>query len=380
MNPMNTLETEVESPLHAIDAFNNDARKRIIATGYERALFRYVKTDTAFPLFMRGDALDVLKTLPSDSIDCCITSPPYWGKREYENGGIGLESGYQQFIISLLAIFAELKRVLKPTGSFWLNIGDTYQDKGLLGIPWRIALALCDQHGWVLRNSVIWNKVKGGMDNSTDRLGNAHEHVFHFVKSARGYYYDADAIRSSPGQAKVSNGVVVSATGVSGIRYRRQVELSTSLTPTEKVAALVGLEKILAFVANGELSDFRMIIRGQQRTTHSDSTSVSGRAKELNEKGFYFLKYHPNGSKPTDVWDIVPEDTQRRALHFAPFPADLCRIPILATCPPNGVVLDPFCGVGTAMFVAKSLDRKSVGIDISEKYLEQASDRCASLI
>ena len=123
-----------------------------------------------------------------------------------------------------------------------------------------------------------------------------------------------------------------------------------------------------------------MIIRGRQRTTHSDSERVSGRARELREKGFYFLKYHPNGSKPSDVWDILPEDTQKRKSHFAPYPEDLCRIPILATCPPGGLVLDPFCGTGTTMSVASALDRKSVGIDLSDEYLVIAEERSATLL
>ena len=121
-----------------------------------------------------------------------------------------------------------------------------------------------------------------------------------------------------------------------------------------------------------------MVIRGRQRATHSDETAVSGRARELQQRGFYVLRYHPGGSKPGDVWDIMPEDTQGRAGHFAPFPADLCRIPILATCPPGGVVLDPFCGTGTAMLVARQLGRRSVGIDLAEDYLEAARARCAA--
>jgi site-specific DNA-methyltransferase (adenine-specific) len=123
-----------------------------------------------------------------------------------------------------------------------------------------------------------------------------------------------------------------------------------------------------------------MIIRGQQRATHSDSERVSGRARELKERGFYFLRYHPNGSKPSDVWDIIPEDTQNRMGHFAPYPKDLCRIPILATCPEGGVVLDPFCGTGTTNVVAFELGRKSVGIDVSEDYIEAAKTRCHRLI
>lgn len=331
------------------------------------------------PLLLLGDARTVLNDLPPSCIDFAMTSPPYWGKREYEGGGIGQESDYSEFILHLSEIFLALKRVLKPHGSFWLNIGDTYQDKRLLGIPWRVAIELTDSQGWILRNSVIWNKVKSGMDNTKDRLGNIHEHVFHFVKQSK-YYYDADTIRSKPREARVVNGAVVSATGVSGVRYKRQIELSTSLSESEKRDAFKALDQILADVSAGTISDFRMIIRGQQRATHSDNEKVSGRAKELRDRGFYFLRYHPNGSKPADVWDIMPEDTQNRVSHYAPFPVDLCRIPILATCPPDGIVLDPFCGTGTTLLAARDLGRQSIGIDISRQYLGIADERCATLL
>ena len=309
-----------------------------------------------------------------------MTSPPYWGKREYHNGGIGLEQEYADFIGHLLDVFGQVKRVLKESGSFWLNIGDSYSDKRLLGIPWRLAIGMMDEQGWILRNSVVWNKVKGGPDNTLDRLRNVHEDVFHFVKNPRGYYYDADAIRSSPKKTKVVNGSVVSATGVSGVRYKRHIELMTDLTHAEKAYAMAELQDMLGAVARSEVADFRMIIRGQQRTTHSDYEKVSGRAKELRDKGYYFLKYHPNGSKPSDVWDILPEDTQKRQDHFAPYPEDLCKIPIVATCPPGGLALDPFCGTGTTMLVACHLGRKSVGIDIASEYLEMADRRCATLL
>jgi len=343
-------------------------------------LEHYLAGSRISPLFLLGDALHVLSDIPDETFDMVMTSPPYWGKREYDNGGIGLEKHYGQFISDLLAICAELKRVLKSTGSFWLNIGDSYEKKKLLGIPWRVAIKLTDEQSWILRNCVVWNKVKGGPDNTKDRLRNVHEEVFHFVKSPHGYYYDADAIRSTPKTSKVVNGSVVSATGVSGVRYKRQIELSTELTEEEKRNAFAALEEMLWEVSNGDIADFRMIIRGQQRTTHSNSQKVSGRAKELHGKGYYFLKYHPNGSKPSDVWDIIPEDTQKRKAHFAPYPQDLCRIPILASCPLDGVVLDPFCGTGTTMLVASQLSRRSVGIDISEEYIHQAEERCGILL
>ena len=352
----------------------------IVSTGYADAFSVYKNSSSIEPLLLAGDALKVLKAIPADSVDFIMTSPPYWGKREYENGGIGLEADYRDFVKDLAAICLEIKRVLKPTGSFWLNLGDTYSGKGLVGIPWRVAFELTDNQGWTLRNSVIWNKLKGGMDNSKDRLGNVHENVFHFVKQAKGYYYNADAIRSKPREAKIVNGSVISATGVSGVRYKRQIELSTALSDDEKKGAFEALGKILSDVAAGNISDFRMVIRGQQRATHSDREKVSGRAKELRDKGFYFLKYHPKGSKPFDVWDIIPEDTQRREAHFAPYPVDLCRLPLLATCPEGGIALDPFSGTGTTLVAALSLGRKSIGIDISGRYLELTKERCDSAL
>jgi DNA modification methylase len=335
----------------------------------------YFTSPDLVPLFLEADTYKLLQLFPNDCIDCIITSPPYWGHRAYENGGIGLEENWEDYITKLLLIFCEVKRILKPSGSFWLNIGDTYQNKSLIGIPWRIALQMTDQQGWIIRNSVVWNKVKGAPDNAKDKLRNVYEPFFHFVKTSR-YFYDVDAIRTKPRQSKVVNGSVVSATGVSGVRYRRQIELSTALSDSERINALKALDEVLEEVRAGKISDFRMIIRGQQRTTHSDSEKVSGRARELAEKGFYFLKYHPNGSKPSDVWDILPEDTQKRKSHFAPYPEDLCKIPILATCPKSGIVLDPFMGTGTTSLVAYHLQRKSIGIDISGDYINIAYERC----
>ena len=329
------------------------------------------------PLFYEGDALAVLREFPDESIDCCMTSPPYWRQRQYASEGIGLEPDYGSYVAALVRVFHELHRVLKATGSFWLNISDTYLRKGLAGLPWRIALTLIDDQGWILRNRVVWHKVKGGPDNSRDKLRNVHEDVFHFVKSRRGYYYDVGAIRSAPRTAKVVNGAVVSATGVSGVRYRRQIELSTALNAVEKRAAIAELEGLLDQVRTGKAADFRMIIRGRQRTTHSPSRNVSGRAKEVNNRGFYFLRYDPKGSKPGDVWDIIPEDTQNRTMHYAPYPEDLCKLPLLATCPPGGVVLDPFCGTGTTNCVAVRMGHKSVGVEICGEYLGAARAKCA---
>jgi DNA modification methylase len=329
-------------------------------------------------LLIAGDALDVLNEMPAGAVNCVMTSPPYWNQRQYVCRGIGLEPSPEEFVDNLLKVTGSLRRVLSAAGSFWLNLGDTYQRKSLVGLPWRVALAMMDEQGWIMRNDVVWSKLKGGMDTSNDRLANTHEMLFHFVKSPK-YYYDADAIRSKPRSAKLVNGAVVSATGVSGVRYRRKIELSTALSPEEKTAAFAALEDMLESIRRGEYYDFRMVIRGGgQRTTHSDQARVSGRAKELQERGFYFLKYHPDGQKPSDVWEIIPEDTQKRdEMHYAAYPIDLCRIPILATCPPGGVVLDPFAGTGTTLAAAVQLERRGVGIDISEAYVDLIRERLA---
>ena len=346
------------------------------AAGLAGRVTQYLAAAGTRPLFLCGDAAETLRLFPDASVDCCLTSPPYFGHRRYESGGIGAEARWQDYVTALGAVAAELRRVLKPAGSLWLNVGDTYRGKRQLGIPWRVAFHLVDEQGWVLRNSVVWHKVKGGPDTSRDKLRNVHELLFHFVVQPKGYFYDADAIRRTPRTSRVENGAVVSATGVSGVRYRRQIELSTALDAAEKDAALRALEATLAEIAAGRLADFRMVIRGQQRTTHSDAAAVSGRARELQERGFYVIRYHPGGSKPGDVWDIMPEDTQGRVDHFAPFPADLCRDPRAGDLPRDGVVLDPFCGTGTAMLVAQRLGRRSVGIDIAPGYLALAGERC----
>lgn len=341
-------------------------------------LYEYVNGINKSPLFICGDSLSVLRLLPTASIDFCMTSPPYWNQREYSNGGIGLEEDYIDYIENLLKITWEVYRVLKGDGSFWLNLGDSYVNKRQIGVPWRVALALTDHQGWIMRNDVVWHKIKG-MDTSRDKLRPVHEYVFHFVKRNR-YYYDLDAIRSKPRLATVRNGAVTSATGVTGVKYKRQIELSTALSDDEKLRARKALEQTLSQLQSGEISDFRMVIRQQHRTTHSNSARVSGRAKELLSKGFYFLYYHPKGSKPGDVWDIVPEDTTKRGAHYASYPEDLCRIPLLSTCPLDGIVLDPFCGTGTTNLVAFELGRRSIGIDISLEYVNYAKERCKFLL
>jgi len=327
-----------------------------------------------------GDCEKVLDTLPSHIVDCAVTSPPYWKMRDYQigtehrDGVIGSEELPEEYVTKLVNVFRQLKRVLKPNGSLWLNIGDRYHNKDLMGMPWRVALAM-KHDGWILRNDVVWHHMKG-TQSSKNRLRNVYEHVFHFVQQGK-YYYDYKSILVKHTKfPTVTNGRWVSATGVSGDKYRRQIVGSKRLTEVERRNALIALDEVIEKMRKGEVVDFRMTIRGQQRLLHSDSTKISGRAKELEKKGFYIINSHADGYIPSDVWSIVPEDEVRDdTSHYAAFPIELLTIPIKATCPPSGIVLDPFVGTGSTLVAAVRLGRRAVGIDISEGYLEIAKSR-----
>jgi site-specific DNA-methyltransferase (adenine-specific) len=187
-------------------------------------------------IFITGDALEVLRTMPDNTIDCVITSPPYWQLREYDNNNnkkeIGNETDFQQYVNKLTHVFNEVKRVLTNKGSLWFNLGDKYNDKELMGMPWRVALSLIDS-GWILRNDVIWDQMKG-TQSCKDRLRDVYEHIFHFVKEKK-YYYDHNEIRVAPvRKPKKYNGELVSATGVSGKKYREQIKNSAALSEEEK--------------------------------------------------------------------------------------------------------------------------------------------------
>ena len=135
------------------------------------------------------------------------------------------------------------------------------------------------------------------------------------------------------------------------------------------------MDETLAEIRAGVVNDFRMTIRGVQRAWHSDSVKISGRAKELVNRGYYITKMYAKGHLPSDVWNIVPEDTWRTDNHCAVYPEELLRIPILATCPENGIVLDPFSGTGTTVLAALKLGRRGVGIDLSAEYVKISEER-----
>lgn len=325
------------------------------------------------------DSVSALKTMPDSSVDCVITSPPYWQQRVYEDYDgelidiIGSESTPDEYVENLMVVIREIYRILKPLGTFWLNIGDKFWKKCLMGMPWRVALQM-EKEGWILRSDIIWDQMKG-TQSCKDRFRDIYEHVFQFVKSSK-YYFDADAIRIIPEKdAYEKEGQITSATGVTGKKYFTQIQNSTVLSEVERSNAIAALEETLDEMRRGEVVDFRMTIRGEQRVYHSESRKISGRAKELHDKGYYIMKMTKKGFIPSNVWRIVPEDTWRKDTHCAVFPEELLRIPILSTCPIDGVVLDPFSGTGSTVDAAVRLGRRGIGIDLSMQYSEVAKKR-----
>jgi site-specific DNA-methyltransferase (adenine-specific) len=264
---------------------------------------------------LAGDARTKLAELPAECVDTVITSPPYYRQRNYAAGEqLGQEVDPADYVRMLVDVFRECRRVLKPTGSLWLNLGDKYESGELLGMPWRVALAL-RQDGWRLRSDVIWHKPNAMPSAVKSRPTTDHEYVFFFTLGAE-YYYDADAIREP------------------------------HVTFTE-----------------------RSQMRGGRR-----HFGVRGGTPEAGKNGGntnlhdarWDQAFHPKGRNKRTVWS-VPLSKFREA-HFAVFPERLVETCILASCPPGGMVLDPFLGSGTTAVVARRLGRDFVGIELVAEY------------
>ncbi len=322
----------------------------------------------------QGDCLEVLRELPSESVHCCVTSPPYWGLRDYgHEGQIGLEQTPDEYVAQMVNVFGELRRVLREDGTLWLNLGDSYshggngsrdpekwpkqsrndhrvehrntaggKPKDMVGIPWRVAFAL-QADGWWLRSDIIWAKPNPMPESVTDRPTKAHEYVFLLTKSSR-YFYDSDAI-AEPATWYGPNGRPKSGPHAGQMHAR-------AANPTWK-------ERKAAGATRGNVAFDGNVGAGTQRGVHGDGVSHDlGNGLTRNARS---------------VWEI--QTMQFADAHFATFPEELPRRCIAAGSPAGGTVLDPFMGSGTTAKVARDLGRRSIGIELNPDYCELAARR-----
>lgn len=269
-----------------------------------------------------GDAESTLRALPATSVNSIVTSPPYYQQRDYQAPlQIGGEASPDAYVQKMSAVFRECYRVLTDDGTLWLNLGDKYKDGRLLGMPWRVAIALQDS-GWILRSDIIWHKTNAMPASVKNRPTTDHEYVFMFSKSEN-YFYNADAIREP------------------------------HITFTEK-----------SQMKGGRGHFGRRGGTPEQGKNHGNPNLHNARWDQA---------FHPLGRNKRTVWQIplskFPE------AHFAVFPEKLVETCILAGTKTNGVVLDPFIGSGTTAIVAQRLGRRFVGIDCSEHYCSMAKKR-----
>lgn len=277
-----------------------------------------------------GDARAKVAELPAGCADTIVTSPPYYRQRDYTaDGQVGHEECPDAYVDRLVAVFRECRRVLKPTGSQWLVLGDKYEHGELLGMPWRVALAL-QRDGWRLRSDVIWHKPNAMPSAAKNRLTTDHEYVF-FLTISTDYFYDADAIR----------------------------------------------EPHVTF------SDRSRMRGGRKHFGKRGGTPEAGKngGNSNLHDGRWDQAFHPRGRNKRTVWSIPL--SKFRDAHFAVFPESLVETCLRASCPPGGIVLDPFLGSGTTAVVARRLGRRFIGIDVNADYCEMARRRlehCQTLV
>lgn len=273
-----------------------------------------------------GDVRDVYHHIPNNLVQSIITSPPYFGHRKYSgedkcDNEIGREKTLEEYVKNLVFCFEILKPKLKNSGLLWLNLGDTYRKKELLGVPWRVAFALQDK-GWILRSDIIWKKPNAMPSSVKDRPTKDHEYIFLFSKTSE-YYYDADAIR----------------------------EPHVTFTNQSKM--------------KGGRNHF-----GKKNGTPENGKNAGN--QNLHD-GRWDQAFHPKGRNKRTVWEI-PLGKFRDA-HFAVYPEKLVEICLLASTKKNDFILDPFTGSGTTGVVSKKIDRKFIGIELIKKYQEMAQKR-----
>lgn len=266
-----------------------------------------------------GDVREILPALPEKSVHCVITSPPYYRLRDYGHAGqFGIEKTPEAFLAGLLDVFMQVHRILRDDGSLWLNIGDTAgPNKNMLGIPWRLALAL-QQAGWILRQEIIWNKPNAMPAPAKDRFVTAHEHVFLLTKKPK-YHFDFKAVQEDATCDRLPG---------------------RGLTNTKKTYG----------AQNGGNEGLRAL------------------RNRLNDQG-----HTDDKRNRRTVWTISTKAIS--GAHFAVFPEALVEPCLLAGCPEGGTVLDPFFGSGTTALVAERHGRNAIGIELNADYAKIARRR-----
>lgn len=330
-----------------------------------------------------GDCIDGLRALPDGVVNCCVTSPPYFGLRDYGmDGQIGLEETPNEYVEKMVNVFREVKRVLRDDGTLWLNIGDSYagsgkgsncdgsvhlsalnskqgthkgtiygykhpqkaytiglKNKDLIGIPWRLAFAL-QADGWYLRQDIIWHKPNPMPESVTDRCTKSHEYIFLLSKSAK-YYYDYEAIKQPMTSASIS-------------RLTQDVEnqLGSDRVPNKTNGRMKAVGMCVGSKKHKNLEDNGL-------ANHSFHRTRSGGKEWENEDG---------KANKRSVWTVTTKPFKEA--HFATFPEDLIVDCIKAGCPEGGIVLDPFMGAGTTALVARKLNRNYYGTELNPAYIK----------
>ncbi|MGE4670445.1 DNA-methyltransferase [Yersinia enterocolitica] len=290
-----------------------------------------------------GDCIDSMRKMADQSIHSCITSPPYYGLRDYGvEGQIGLEESPEVFIQKLVAVFREVRRVLRDDGTLWVNMGDSWgRGKQLNGMPWRFAFAL-QNDGWILRQDIIWHKSNPMPESVRDRCTKAHEYIFLLSKS-KSYYFDHEAIREPSVYSGKNTGVGFGHGMDKSDRNRGRISARDNFKREDSKRAVV--------------------IPGQNVGTHradrKDTVSDGMRAKR-------------------NVWTVATRGYKEA--HFATFPPALIEPCVLAGCPAGGVVLDPFGGSGTTAGVAIGNSRKAILCELNPAYADLVPTRIESIL
>lgn len=327
---------------------------------------------TTFDRIITGDSLTELKKLPDQCVHCVVTSPPYWGLRDYKTAGqIGLEKSPEEFIQNLVIVFREVHRVLKNNGTLWIIIGDSYchsggqystvkstlqgsqpgpdeygmakrfkkhsaglKTKDLVGVPWMLAFAL-RADGWYLRQDIIWHKPNPMPESVQDRCTRAHEYIFMLTKSAK-YFYDHSAIKT---------------VAINPSDDARRIAMATINGKSAPAAERNGIRKT-----------------DKQRGHSRRHNGFNDRWDNLTVNQQISL-----GANKRSVWTVATEGF--KGAHFATFPAELIMDCIKAGCAAGGIILDPFMGSGTTALVAKKLGRHYLGIELNQDYVKMANER-----